>query len=281
MILVTGASGNIGSEVVRALAQRQVAFRTAVRTPPASSAATAVHLDLRDARTYAPAVAGCTAVFLLRPPAIANTRQTLNRFLDVARAQGVAQVVFVSVAGAADNPVVPHHAVEQHLRAGPAGWTILRPGFFAQNIGDAYRDDIRQDDRIFLPAGAGRVAFVDTRDIAAVAATALIDPAAHRQQMYHLTGQTAHTFAEVAQILTAELARPIRYQAASIPAYAAHLGRRGLPPMQILVQTILHAGLRAGQAAAVDDTLARLLGHPPYTLHAYVHDYRQRWLRPG
>lgn len=280
MILVTGASGNIGREVVRHLKERHAAFRIGVRKPsvaPADANAQAVSFDFLDAGTYRPAVEGCNAVFLLRPPAVSNTKQTLNRFLDVARAQGVAQVVFVSVAGAGDNPVVPHHAVEQHLQAGPAGWTILRPGFFAQNLGDAYRTDIVRDNRIFLPAGSGRAAFIDVRDVAAVAANTLTDPAPHRGQIYTLTGPEALSFTDAARILTGVLTRTIVYQPASIPAYGIHLRRQGLAPMQILVQTILHAGLRYGQAEAVTDTLASLLGRPPFTLVDYITDHQQLW----
>jgi uncharacterized protein YbjT (DUF2867 family) len=198
--------------------------------------------------------------------------------LDVARTHGVSQVVFVSVAGAADNPLVPHYAVEQHLRSGPEGWTILRPGFFAQNLGDAYRDDIRNDNRIFVPAGAGRVAFVDLRDVAEVAVNALTDPATHRGQTYTLTGPEALAFTAIARILSDALAHTIHYQAASIPAYLFHLVRRGLPPTQILIQTILHVGLRFGQAQAVSESLANLLGHWPCTLRDYVRDHRDVWL---
>jgi NAD(P)H-binding len=175
-ILVTGGSGNVGKEVVYQLKSRQISFQVGVRNPANANAiegVETVQFDFLDPSTYAPAVIGGDAVFLLRPPAIANTKQTLNVFLDVAWVSGVSQVVFISVAGAGENQIVPHHAVEQHLRSGPAGWTILRPGFFAQNIGDAYRQDIVNDNRIFLPAGSGRVAFIDVRDLAEVAVNAL------------------------------------------------------------------------------------------------------------
>lgn len=258
MIFVTAASGNIGSAVVELLRDRQAPFRIGTRRSNADRNGDQVQFDFLDASTFRSAVEGCQAVFLLRPPAISDTRKTLNPFLDVARAAGVRQVVFVSVAGAADNPIVPHHAVEQHLRQGELGWTILRPGFFAQNLGDAYRADIVERDRLFVPAGAGRAAFIDGRDIAEVAVKALIDPDAHQQQIYTLTGSEALTFAEVARILSAELDRSIVYQPASIPAYALHLLRRQLPLEQVLVQTALHVGLRFGQAEAVDETLAKL-----------------------
>ncbi len=187
------------------------------------------------------------------------------------------QIVFISVAGAADKPWVPHHAVELHLKAGPPGWTILRPGFFAQNLGDAYRDDIVQDHRIYVPAAQGRVAFIDARDIAAVAVAALLDPATHAGQIYTLTGPEAVTFDQVAIRLSAELGRPIRYEAASLLGYGRHLRRRGLPWMQILVQTILHRGLRGGEAEAVTNTVPTLLGRPACSLAEYIHDHRQLW----
>lgn len=190
---------------------------------------------------------------------------------------GGRQVVFLSVAGAADNPLVPHYAVEQHLRQGPAGWTIVRPGFFAQNLGDAYRDDIVQHDRIFVPAGAGRAAFIDVRDVAAVAVDALVNPAAHQGRVYTLTGPEALSFADAASLLSHELNRTIRYQPASVPAYFFHLRRRGMPFGQVIIQTILHVGLRFGQAETVDETLASLLKQPPRTLHNYVRDHRALW----
>ncbi len=280
MIFVTGASGNVGREVVAHLTRRQAPFRVGGRRVEGAKERgfETKAFDFLDARTFHAAVAGCDTVFLMRPPAIAHTRATLNVFLDVARGSGVTQVVFLSVAGAGANPLVPHHAVEQHLRDGPPGWTVLRPGFFAQNLGDAYRDDILRDNRLYVPAGGGRVAFIDARDIAEVAANALMDPTAHAGQIYTLTGPEALSFVEVAKTLSDELARTIRYQPASILGYLAHLSRRGLPATQIMIQTLLHVGLRFGQARSVTGTLAGLLARRPLTVREYVRDYRSLWL---
>jgi uncharacterized protein YbjT (DUF2867 family) len=283
-ILVTGGSGNVGKEVVKHLQNRHIPFQVGNRNPTNANPIEGVKLvkfDFRDSSTYAPAIADCNTVFLMRPPAIANTKQTLNVFLDVARAAGVAQVVFISVAGAGDNPIVPHHAVEQHLRLGPGGWTILRPGFFAQNIGDAYRQDIVSDNRIFLPAGSSRVAFIDVRDLAEVAVNALTNFSQYCGQTYTLTGSEAISFAEVAMMLSQELSgsqqRTIQYQPASILGYMWHLSQQGLPPAQVLVQTILHVGLRFGQAEAVTTVLADLLGHQPLTVRDYIRANRSLW----
>lgn len=285
VVLITGATGNAGREVVRALLERGMDVRVALRRTDEvrarfGDAVQAVRLDLGDAGTYAEAARGCASMFLLRPPAIADTRRTLVPFIDVAREQGVGHVVFLSVAGAGQNKLVPHHAVEAHLRARGPAHTILRPGFFAQNLQDAYRRDIVEDDRLYVPAGRGRVAFVDLRDVAEVAALALGEPAAHRGQAYTLTGPEAIGFGGAAELLTRVLGRAIRYEPASMPGYARHLRRRALPWAQVLVQTILHVGLRLGQAEAVDPTLASLLGRPGRTLGDYVRDHGELWSKP-
>ena len=279
-VLVTGATGNVGRAVVGALQQTGARIRVAGSDPErlrasfGDSIATA-HLDFYRPETFAAVLANCDCLFLMRPPAISKVRRTLLPFLDVAHMMGVRQVVFLSVQGADKNPLVPHHAVEQYLRAGPIPWTLLRPGFFAQNLGDAYRRDISRNGRIYVPAGAARVAFIDVRDIAQVAAMALLQPSVHKGQAYHLTGPAAVAFREVAQLLSKALKRPIRYEPASVLGYMLHLLSQNRPLGQAAVQTILHVGLRFGQAETIDPTLERLLGHPGRTLAEYIQDYAE------
>ncbi|MCI4066766.1 SDR family oxidoreductase [Micromonospora sp. R77] len=280
-VLVTGATGNVGGAVARSLAATGVAVRVAGPDPAAMRLrfpdVPGVRLDFADPGTFESALAGAGGLFLLRPPQIARVGPTLNALVDAAARHGVGHVVFSSVTGADTNVVVPHHRVETHLRASGLPYTILRPGFFAQNLADAYRRDIREENRIYLPAGSGRAAFVDTRDLGDVAATVFADPAAHAGAGYPLTGAEALDFDEVAAVLTEELGRPIRYHPATVGGYLRHLRRRDAPLVQALVQTVLHTGLRRGQAERVDPTLPRLLGRAPRTLRQYVHEHRELW----
>lgn len=281
-ILVTGATGNVGGALVRALLQRGVPVRAASSDMRrleswARQGAETVALDFCNADTFRAALDGCTGLFLMRPPALSRMRRTLIPFLAAARSLGVRQVAFLSVQGADRNRLIPHHAVERALQDGPKDWTLLRPGFFAQNLGDAYRWDIARDARLYLPAGAGRVAFVDTRDIADAAAICLLDPGPHQGQAYSLTGAQALSLQEVAQLLSEVLGRPIRYEPASILGYIQHLRRRGSSPGQIAVMTALHVGLRFGQGAPIDPTLPRLLGHPARSLQEYLRDHTELW----
>jgi uncharacterized protein YbjT (DUF2867 family) len=216
-------------------------------------------------------------MFLLRPPAISDVKSTLIPFIKQAKQLGVDHVVFLSVAGAEKNAWVPHHAVEQHLKQSGMRYTLLRPGFFSQNLQDAYHLDIVKNHRIFVPAGQGNVAFVDVRDVAEVAALALLSPENHSPKSYTLTGPEVVSFAKVASLLSENLSVPIRYQPASVFSYIKHLRGRKMSWGQCLVQTILHTGLRWGQADHVDPTLSILLEHPPHTMEQYIHDHLQLW----
>lgn len=285
-VLVVGATGNVGRATVDALVRHGIPVRSGLRDPHRAAplpGVEPVELDVFRPETFGEAVEGIGGLFLLRPPPVSRVGPTLNALTDAAVEAGVDHIVFSSVAGADTNTVVPHHRVETHLRDHAPSWTILRPGFFAQNLADAYRQDIVGDDRIYLPAGSGRVAFIDTRDIGDAAATVFADPSPHRGRGYTLTGPEAVTFDGVAAILTSTLGRPIRYEPASVLGYAWRLRAQRLPLAQIAVQTILHTGLRRGDAETVDPTLKHLLGRPGRTIEHYVTEHATTWARsvPG
>jgi uncharacterized protein YbjT (DUF2867 family) len=267
-ILVTGSRGTVGREVARACRERGLDTRLGHHSQ--SGEAEVVRLDFRDRATWPGALEGCDRVFLLRPPPISDMRATLIPFIDVAYAAGVRHVMFLSVSGAERHSWVPHRKVELHLEGLGTAWTVLRPGFFAQNLADAYRADIVEDHRLYVPAGVGRVTFLDVRDVGDVAATIFAEPEAFSRQALTLTGPEALTFEDVANILTDAMGTTIRYQPASIPGYVRHLRRRGLSWTQTAVQTILHVGLRHGDAELVEPTVERVLHRRPTTLREYV-----------
>jgi uncharacterized protein YbjT (DUF2867 family) len=203
---------------------------------------------------------------------------TLQPFIDVAYAAGVRHIVFLSVAGADRMKWVPHRKVELHLVACGQGYTLLRPGFFAQNLKDAYQRDIVEDSRLFVPAANGRVAFLDVRDVGAVAARVFTAPERFLGEAFTLTGPEALSFDDVAAILSNALNRTIRYVPASISGYAWHLGsKRQMQWAQIVVQTVLHVGLRRSDAQEIDPTVERLLGRPPRALKDYVAHALDAW----
>ena len=177
----------------------------------------------------------------MRPPAIGNVRRDLLPAVAAARKAGVRHVVFLSLQGAAKNKVVPHAAVEKWLRSSGLVWTFVRASFFAQNLSTTHADDIRDRDEIVVPAGNGGTAFVDAEDVGAVAATALLDPTTHGRKAWTVTAR-ALTYHQVADILSDELGRPIRYTRPSLPRYIRHAhGSLGMPWGMVVVTSAIYS----------------------------------------
>ena len=275
-ILVTGATGNVGREVVLACRQAGLAVREGVRHPQGPDQ---VALDFFQPDSWAQALAGVRAVFLVRPPAIAKVEETLCPFVEKAMTEGVELVQFLSVAGAEKQRFIPHARVEKTLRQYPGRYTLFRPGFFAQNLQDAYLQDIVEDSRIIVPAGHSQVNWIDVRDMAELAAKILQQPDEHLGQAYTLCGEGPVGWDEVVNELSRSLGRCIRYCPVSVPRYIWHLHKQGLPKGAIAVQSLLHFLLRFGQGAKEDATLAQLLGRPPRSMAQYIHDNAAHWRR--
>lgn len=276
-VLVSGATGNVGAALLSTLHD---AGHAAIAASPhalerAPSGVLVRRLDFEDPSTFAPALDGVGAVFLMRPPHISDVKTHIRPFIAAMKDAKVEHVVFLSLMGV--NPAMPHWQVEQDLRASNLGWTFLRAAFFSQNLGVAYQADIRDHDRLRLASGRGRTSFIDARDIADVAAIVLTAPAPHLQQAYTLTGPQALDYYHVASMLSAILGRPIVYEPIGLLTYRAELLRQNLPPTYVNVQLLINLVARLGLAARVDPTLERLLGRPPRSLQEYLVDHAALW----
>jgi uncharacterized protein YbjT (DUF2867 family) len=275
-ILVTGATGTVGGHVAAGLAERGVDARAATRRPAGVDLPLPpVRFDFEDPSTY-DAFDGVDRLFLVRPPAIANVWASIVPALDAAERAGVEHVVFLSLLGAEQNPVVPHRWIEWALLRSGMAWTFLRPSFFMQNLATTHRADLRDRNTILVPAGQGRTSFVDARDVAAAGVRALVEPG-HHNAAYALTGAEALTYFEVAAIFSDVLGREVRYANPSVLAFVRHMRRQGHPWPFVLVMTGIYLTARFGLAGTVTDDLERLLGRPPTSMRTFVQDYRACW----
>ncbi|GAB4455631.1 MAG: SDR family oxidoreductase [Armatimonadaceae bacterium] len=258
-------------------------MRAAVRQPddwkdPLPVGSEAVPLDFSRPETFAPALSGVSKVFLMRPPQISDVQRFLFPLIDAAQAAGVRQIVFLSLMGAEKNQVVPHRKVEDYLQTAPVSWTILRPGFFMQNLSGTHRADIADRDLIYLPAGRGKTSFIDGDDIAASAAHVLTTPG-HDNRAYTLTGSKALDYFEVAGILSEVLGRTITYRPASLLGFARHIHGQGHPWGFVAVMTGIYLTTRLGLAATITDDLPRLLGRPPTPFRTFAQRNAPLWKR--
>jgi uncharacterized protein YbjT (DUF2867 family) len=288
-ILVTGATGNVGREVIRLLSTQNHHAFAAVRNPIEAQKsfedeACCVLFDFTNPDTFANAFNGINKLFLVRPPAIADIKK-ITPALEAASEAGVEQIVFLSIIGADRNRIVPHYAIERAIEQLRIPATFLRASFFMQNLNTTHCDDIRLRDRLFMPAGKGKTSFIDVRDIAAVAVKVLTEPMddgysrKELRRAYELTGGTALHYQEVAEIFTAVLKRPIRYTKPSLPSFIWQMSRQGFPLPFVLVMAAIYTTTRFGLADTVTSDVQRLLDRPPLSMENYVEDYQHFWLK--
>lgn len=270
-ILVTGATGTVGSRVVEQLRERDVRVRAAIRDPDRASLpenVEAVEFDFERPETWGRAFEGVDAMFLLRPPAISRVGDSINPAVDAAARVGVEHVVYLSVLGAEKNPLLPHHRIENHLGKADLTWTFLRASFFAENLTQVHREEIRAG-RIVVPAGGGTTSFVAADDIAAVATVALTEPG-HEGQAYDVTGPEALTYYDVAAILSDVLDWQVTYEEPSLLGFARFSRSQDRDWPFIAVMSVLYSTARIGLAGRVTDDVERVLGRPPQSFREWA-----------
>ena len=282
-LLVTGATGTVGSRVVSALADRGTSVLAGVRDPASAADRFAEEVELaafdfERPETWGEALAGVDRLFLMRPPAVSDVKRHITPFVDAAVRTGVEHVVYLSVVGAEKNPLLPHRKVERHLESADVAHTFLRASFFMQNLNEVHREEIVERDEIFVPAGDGATSFVDARDVGEVAAVALTEPG-HRNRAYDVTGPAALTYRQVAGVFSAVLDRSVEYADPSIPEFAWHMHRRGFDWPYVAVMVGIYTTARLGLADRVTDDASRVLGRDPRTLREYVADYADEFRR--
>lgn len=280
-ILVIGALGNVGAELVKRLQAEGRVVRAAdlnadqIRARFGGSVE-AVRFDFADPSTYPDAFSGVERMFLLRPPQITDVQSLMLPAIQTARRAGVRHAVFLSLIGIERNTQVPHYQVELALKANHFETTFLRCSFFMQNLTTVHRREIAERDEIFVPVGRARTSFIDVRDIAAVAARALTEQG-HANQNYDLTGGEALDYWQAADILTETLGRRITYRNPHPAHFFFETVRRGTPLMFAYVQTRLYVSTRNGMANGVTPDVERLTGRKPISFRQFAEDYKECW----
>src|SRR5271157_1093563 len=256
MILIIGSTGHIGRELVPQLLQSGQHLRVLVRDPEKVA-----HLDpsiertvgnLNDLDSLINAMRGVERVFLVT----LITQQDVN-VLEAAKRTGVKQIVKLSTMEATEHKIAIGKwscEREELIRASGLDWTFLRPGMFMSNSIGWWAASIKSQGAVYFPGGKGKVAPVDSRDIAAVAALALTQPG-HSSQVYELTGSELLTVKEMVNIISRALGKPLRYM--DIPPFVARfwMSRSGMDKRRVNALAEMLASLRKNEGASVRDTI--------------------------
>ncbi|MFH9069625.1 NAD(P)H-binding protein [Streptomyces alboflavus] len=268
MIVVTGATGNVGRSLVRTLAAAGEKVRATSRGISARDVPDGVdwrRADLADVESLRATFDGARALFLQSGGASAHLLDP-GAILDAAGAGGVERVVLLSSQGVATRPDSPSHgalmrSIEDAVRRSGVERTILRPGGFASNT-YAWADSVRTSRTVAAPFGDVGLPVIDPADIAEVAATALRDPA-HAGRTYELTGPALITPRQQTEAIAAALGTPIRFTEQTRDEARAQLLH--FMPEPVADTTLAILGTPTPEEARVSPDAERILGRAPHT----------------
>jgi len=284
MILITGATGNVGTELVKRLARRGEKVRAFVRRGSTRGVLPVrgvefVEGDFSQPASFLPALAGIDRLFLLIPSREHVERQQ-KEFVDAAKQSGVRQIAKLSQLGANEKARARfpryHGAVESYIVKSGIGYTFLRPNLFMQALLN-FRSAIASAGVLYAPAGNSRVSIVDVRDIAAVAERILTEPG-HEGKVYDITGPEALTHGEMAATLSHRLGRTIKHVDIAPTAFREALLSVGLPHWQVEGVVEDYEQYRNGEASAIASTVRDVTGEGARTFGPFAEEYAMKFL---
>jgi uncharacterized protein YbjT (DUF2867 family) len=274
-VLVTGASGNVGSYAVKELlkmGEKIVAAGTNTKKLKKmfGDKVEIVEFDFTKERTFMAALKDVDRVFLMRPPHLGKP-QDLYPFIDAMKSSNIALVSFLSLMGVENNTIPPHHKIEKYIESLGIPYAHIRPGFFMQNISGIHSKEIKEQDKIFVPAGKSKTSFIDAADIGVSIATLLHEPEKYRNTAHTITGPEALDYYQVAEILSKLTGRKIKYDKPGYFKYRSHyIKTRGLDKKYVNVTVALYFMTRMGTAKEVTEGFYRLTGKRPRTFEEFA-----------
>lgn len=285
-ITIAGGTGTVGAEVTRDLLERSEQVR--VLTRDAASAAgklgehpglEIVQIDFADPKQLVESFKGAESAYIGLATTPSQVQDEIS-LIDAAEAAGVSHLVKLSCEGVdteLPNVVLRfHREIETHLRASGLDWTMVRPATFV--------DAVVRLSSVFIPKGVwgghtldGAAAFVDTRDVAEVAAQILIDgTATHRNRAYRLTGSEALTMQQVAELLTSAIGTEVRFHQRTDDETVTLLEGLGMPRFRIDVLLGLDELTRAGIYTPTPDDTEAIIGRAPRSPVDYIKEFAPR-----
>ena len=289
MIVVTTPSGTVGSEFVQLLVKQvpPLPFRLVTRTPEKllskyGADVAIASFDFADHTTWDAAFEGISILFLVVPkPDPREIRTNIFPLIDAAVRAGCQHILFLSTPGADKQKILPHYQVERYIETLEVAYTFLRASYFMQNLcgkSSTHGVDITTRNEIFIPAGRGKLSFIDTRDIAAVLLKICGNPEAHQRKAYLLSGRRGLDFFEVAEIFSQVMEHPIHYTHPSLPRFWVRMAKRGLPNGLILIMIVQYVAARLGYGNFPSDDVPHLLERLAIPMKQFVEDNKERWL---
>ena len=277
-ILVTGATGNIGSALIRALEpQRDIELIAASRNPEKEEKSghhTWRLFDFKNPATFDKALEGVDTLFLLRPPQISDVKVFETLIKSTSRNKEM-KIVFLSVQGADRSSIIPHYKIEKLIEASDHEYIFVRPSYFMQNLTTTLYSEIKRDRRISLPSGLAKFNWIDVLDIANVTAQLIGEFEKWKNEAYTITGSENLNFKEVVDIINSVTDANLVYRRVNPIRYYFLKKKEGVSKGMRWVMLILHFLPRLQKEPEITSDYKRITTQEPTSVKAFVKRERQ------
>lgn len=264
-VLVTGSTGTTGGLLADLLRRRGVDVAAATRRVERTGQ---VQFDWSDPATFAPALKGVDAAYVVAPTDRADQLPVMRPFLELAADRLPGAIVLLSAASLSPGgPMMG--AAHAWLRDHAPRWAVLQPSWFMQNFTGQYLPSIVGEGCLYSATGDGRVPFIDAADIAAVAAAALLTPERASGELV-LTGPEALSYDEAATDISEAIGRPVRHCRLSVEALSERYRSFGLPADYAVLLADMDEAIAQGSEDQVTATVHDVTGRPPTSLAAFL-----------
>jgi len=286
-ILITGASGQTGFEVIRYLYRNDTQNQLVAGVKNISTSKLIfidfpklefVNFDFDNNETYLQALNKIDLVFLLHPPHIADTEKYFAQLIRKIQENGIKKILFLSVQGAEKSKMIPHYKIEKLILKSGIDYIFLRPSYFMQNLTNSFILDILQLRKIILPAGKARFNWIDMQNVGEVSAILLDQYDKYKNQAFEITGSENLNFDQVANLISTEIQYRIEYTNVNpIRFYNLKL-KTGMIKGMILAMIILHFLPRFTRSPRISNFYEKLTGKKPVLLKEFIKRERSSFI---
>lgn len=278
-ILILGATGNIGIEVIRFLIKNDSQNRIIAGVRNVDKAKTIfkdyptldyAHFDYEDSETFDNALMGIDRIFLLRPPHISEIETFFKPLISKIKQKNIKQIVFLSVQGAEKSKIIPHNKIERMINDYELDYIFLRPSYFMQNLTTTLINDINIKRQIILPSGKAKFNWIDIENIGEAAAILLDKFEDYKNKAIEITGLENEDFETVTRLINSSITDPIKFKNVNPIRFYQIKKRDGMAKGMIIVMAILHFLPRFQKEPQISDFYERLTGKKPTDLKTFI-----------
>ena len=279
-ILITGATGNVGSEIVKQLKAKNIDFIAGTTNGETIADIKTIKFNFADNDSIKNALKGITTLFLLLP----SHQEVLNwgkNTIDIAKEMGVKHIVRSSgmFANAESDLLIENllGSVDKYLQESGINYTITAPSSFMQNFSTQIVNDYKNG-VIYQAADDAKISWVDTRDIAAINVEVLLNPAKYLNETLTITGSESLNYQEAINQMNEILGKKVNYVAIPNEAAAKAMADMQFPQFIIDLLISLNDSIKQGHFIETTNTVEEILGRKAITFKQFVNDHKNVWL---